>query len=327
MESACPNVVVLSLHGVVPAIPEFCSFDGSRTCLLRLYDFERLVRYCASRYKFLKVSELDDFITTGSSEQAIVLTFDDALASVVDYAAPVLERYNASATLFITTDWTEQQQIPTVFQLERDLWERTPCTLRIEAGTDAFERKISSRKDLPRLLEALWHFLFSSNTPPLSLKPSQITFDNIRWIPTSVREPREFWQPASWTELQQLVESGRFDIGSHGITHTPWPALTQTELENELRQSRRILEDVFQQSVTVCAYPHGQLNSAVAKQTAAVYTWAFANSRVPLVAASPRSAVPRVHVPSERPVLPSQIISWPLVASISRRIASILRVD
>ncbi|MDA0328577.1 MAG: polysaccharide deacetylase family protein [Gemmatimonadetes bacterium] len=275
----------------------------------------------------MKLSELDDFIETGSSERAVILTFDDALASVVAHAAPILAKYNASATVFVTTDWTERQQVPAIFLLERDLWGRTPCRLRIDAGAEVFERTVRSRRELPRVLEGLWAFLFSSETPPLSLNPAQVALDGQGWTPQGVREPREFWLPASWTELQQLVRSGLVDIGSHGVTHTAWPALTSAELDAELRQSKQILEDVFQQPVISCAYPHGRLTSDVARQTAEVYAWAFANARAPFSDATPRSAAPRIHVPSGRPVLPALAISQPVAAGVLRRVARMLRVD
>jgi peptidoglycan/xylan/chitin deacetylase (PgdA/CDA1 family) len=52
-------------------------------------------------------------------------------------------------------------------------------------------------------------------------------------------------------------------IGSHGIAHRDWTALTTAELQFELARSKRALEDICQRPIDTAAIPFGRYNAAV----------------------------------------------------------------
>ena len=58
------------------------------------------------------------------------------------------------------------------------------------------------------------------------------------------------------------VYSG-FEIANHSLTHPYLPDLSPADLEREVRDSRRILQDWFQQPVRGFCYPFGGVNPAV----------------------------------------------------------------
>ena len=61
---------------------------------------------------------------------------------------------------------------------------------------------------------------------------------------------------AGAAELRELAGAG-FEVGAHGMEHAPLVASTERELERELVESRRVLEDEVGASVTSVAYPYG----------------------------------------------------------------------
>lgn len=65
-------------------------------------------------------------------------------------------------------------------------------------------------------------------------------------------------------DLQELAGAG-MEIGSHGLTHTYLPELSQTEIESELAESKTIIEKVVKQPVASFAYPGGHYNCNVLK--------------------------------------------------------------
>ena len=216
-----PKLIVLMFHGVVRDIPEYAIWRGGSTCLLRASDFDRVVRWCGERYRILRLSDVADFLSSGSNETAVLLTFDDALASASDLAVGALTAHGASAAVFVTTDWTRSGRTPTIFLLERDLWARMPRTVRIESGDKAFTGSITSKRDLETLMGEIWSFLLLSKTAPLALDPLQVALDGEPWGVEGVPESRDFWSPASIDELRKRVDDGVFEIGSHGVTHIP----------------------------------------------------------------------------------------------------------
>ncbi len=197
-----PRLIVLMFHGVVSNLPEYARFSAGRSCLLRVSDFERTIEWCTQRYHIIRLSDVEEFLSSGSDETAVLLTFDDALASAVDLAAPVLEAFGTSATVFVTTQWTGKGRTPAVFLLERDLWTRMPRIVRIESGEKELVRTISSRGDLRSVIGAIWSFLLSSRTAPLLLDPLQVTLDGKQWSMERVPQARDFWFPASIDELR-----------------------------------------------------------------------------------------------------------------------------
>ena len=54
-----------------------------------------------------------------------------------------------------------------------------------------------------------------------------------------------------------------FEIGSHGLTHTRLTQVSPAEALNELRESKRRLEDLLQEPIAALALPGGRYNDAV----------------------------------------------------------------
>ena len=87
----------------------------------------------------------------------------------------------------------------------------------------------------------------------------------------------DFYEGMSCIQLAECARNPLITIGSHTVSH---PLLTQCDrdqLEFELTESRRFLEEVTGQSVSLFAYPAGDYNRGVAEAVkAAGYLAAFA---------------------------------------------------
>jgi peptidoglycan/xylan/chitin deacetylase (PgdA/CDA1 family) len=57
--------------------------------------------------------------------------------------------------------------------------------------------------------------------------------------------------------VRELVDAG-MAVGSHGMWHRPWIALTRAEADEELRQAREKITEVAGQSITRAAVPLGR---------------------------------------------------------------------
>jgi peptidoglycan/xylan/chitin deacetylase (PgdA/CDA1 family) len=65
-----------------------------------------------------------------------------------------------------------------------------------------------------------------------------------------------------WPQLRELAEAG-IDIGAHSRTHPRLPDLTRREIEAEIVQSKREIEDRVGHRVETFAYPYGDYDEAV----------------------------------------------------------------
>ena len=64
-------------------------------------------------------------------------------------------------------------------------------------------------------------------------------------------------------ELRELASLPGVRIGSHGLTHVRLTGCTDAQLERELRDSRRALEDLVGRAVSMLSYPHGAVDARV----------------------------------------------------------------
>lgn len=67
-------------------------------------------------------------------------------------------------------------------------------------------------------------------------------------------------------QVREVAEAG-FEVGSHGLRHTPLPAVPAVEVVREVGRSREVLEGLTGRPVRGFTYPYGQLG---AREVAAV---------------------------------------------------------
>jgi peptidoglycan/xylan/chitin deacetylase (PgdA/CDA1 family) len=66
------------------------------------------------------------------------------------------------------------------------------------------------------------------------------------------------------SDIRSLAEQG-FDFGTHGVTHRPLRELSHAELDAELSDSRRWLEDLLGKPVDTMSLPAGQGSAEVSE--------------------------------------------------------------
>lgn len=78
-------------------------------------------------------------------------------------------------------------------------------------------------------------------------------------------------------QIFEMLKSGLLTIGSHGKTHVVLNKLKTSDLENEIIQSKKILEKVFGLPVSIFAYSHGFYDKKTIKMVKkAGYRFAYA---------------------------------------------------
>jgi len=89
-------------------------------------------------------------------------------------------------------------------------------------------------------------------------------------------------EPMSWEEARGLHAKG-WALGSHAWSHHPLAQLSPERIEQELGESRRLIEARLGTTVRTCSYPNGSENAVVREAAARHYEAGFAvNSGNPL---------------------------------------------
>jgi peptidoglycan/xylan/chitin deacetylase (PgdA/CDA1 family) len=90
-------------------------------------------------------------------------------------------------------------------------------------------------------------------------------------------DARDELRTLTWNELEALVEDDLIDVGSHTKTHVHLPQLSDSELREELDESRHAIEDHLGRPAPFIAYPFGEEDGRVRAATRnAGYIGAFA---------------------------------------------------
>lgn len=80
-------------------------------------------------------------------------------------------------------------------------------------------------------------------------------------------------------QIQEIINSGLIEIGSHTLTHPNLTAISEQEAEHQIKESKILLENRFNVKVETFCYPYGVYSSQVAQvvkkvgYTAAVATY------------------------------------------------------
>ena len=87
---------------------------------------------------------------------------------------------------------------------------------------------------------------------------------------------RDWYDGLSIEELRELSSHPLATIGSHGVTHAVLNGCTDEELTMELQESKRFLEATTGARIDLFAYPKGEYDERVVRETEKVgYTAAF----------------------------------------------------
>lgn len=101
------RALILMYHRVLP-----CVEDDPFNLKVSNEHFDEHMAFLSSHYKVLSLEKLIDQLQRGRLNQhrAVTITFDDGYFDNYNYAFPVLKKYGLHATIFLATDYIEQQK-------------------------------------------------------------------------------------------------------------------------------------------------------------------------------------------------------------------------
>ena len=248
------SVVVLAYHRVVP-YESIDAYPLDAELISATPDaFDWQMKFLRQRMNPVSLSQVVAALDGGAAlpRHAVAVTFDDGFRDTFVHAFPSLARHRIPATVFLSTAYVDsdvpfwfEQVAHMMMQLPPGSIELPECGGRFPCGTRPQQRRASTRelqsalKGMPnerrtRLIEE-WTQRFPQPLPaPLDQSSKALT----------------------WAQVRDMARSG-IEIGSHTVSHPNLTQLSDTALDFELRESRRIIEERLERDVTTLAYPIG----------------------------------------------------------------------
>lgn len=211
------------------------------------------LRYLARNFKIVSIAAMVDRLAQHGVAPAneIVLTFDDGLRNNLSVVYPLLRELQVPATLFVCPD---------LISSGRWLWNHEArCRLQSlepEALSAVRSKLLAANVSVDGIVEWI-----------KTLKPAQR-----RWAQEMIRQATsdfratpaqsEAYDMMTWEELTSL-DPALITVGSHTLSHPILTTLPAEELDRELRESRRVLEQKLNREIPFFCYPNGSYDERV----------------------------------------------------------------
>jgi peptidoglycan/xylan/chitin deacetylase (PgdA/CDA1 family) len=205
------------------------------------------LRYLATHFNVVSLETMLDRITNGSLPLAheIVLTFDDGLRNNLTVVYPMLRELQLPATMFIC---------PALVESGAWLWNHEMrCRLQILAVPELAELRmklLSPGTSVDAIVEWM---------KTLPLEQRRIAEETVRqatagFLPSAAQH--EAFDVMNWSDLRSL-DRDLITVGSHTLSHPILTKLSVQEIEAEILESRRCLEQRLERKVDLFCYPNG----------------------------------------------------------------------
>jgi peptidoglycan/xylan/chitin deacetylase (PgdA/CDA1 family) len=201
-------------------------------CFVARSAFEDQMRYLATHTRILPLSEAVRRLCDGSlPTRAVSITFDDGYANNMEFAYPILQKYSASATIFLSSAYMESGEI---FPF-----------LKVKLIKLALGAKLSP--------DALYEY----RSTPLDLVMERV---DRWWGDVKSRLSSDQWgalRPLTVDEVRSS-DTKLVDFGAHSHTHCILKNEIGERRRDEIRLSINKVSEWTGRRVSLFAYPNGQ---------------------------------------------------------------------
>jgi peptidoglycan/xylan/chitin deacetylase (PgdA/CDA1 family) len=212
--------------------------------------FEAALRFLTAHYVPVSLQEvLTECDGQGLPPRAILVTFDDAYASVAESAAPLCRHYGVPAVFFVNAAFLDNRRLAPdnlVCYVANTLGMR-----RINAAVGAVPgyetRELHSLADV-----------FGAFFPAISLAEREIFLDALRHF-SGINESRMARDANLYLTGKQLCDLRSFDfeIGNHTYTHAHCRSFSQQDFVAEVDRNKAELEALSGTKIRSFSQPYG----------------------------------------------------------------------
>ena len=242
------SITVLCLHRVTEETDYFWP-------PMRPATFERLLQYCQKHYEVVDFPALS--APASGKKPRLVLSFDDGYKDFMEYALPLLTKYNLPCNHNVVINCLERNE---------PIW-----TQRFNILANHLRDNKLSGQLLPALEEtkfsgqtADWFKVYNTTIQVLLDMPRQARMEALEEWEKTYLVPANAVSMMDWEDVMVAQQQG-VSFGSHTISHDSLPTLPEKELFRELKESKAILELKTGKPCEVISLPNGQCSSLVVK--------------------------------------------------------------
>jgi peptidoglycan/xylan/chitin deacetylase (PgdA/CDA1 family) len=215
--------------------------------------FEKYIKYISSHYTVIKTNEINE--PSSENKPLATLSFDDGYLDNYEYALPILEKYNCSASFFIVTNCIDKN-IPTwtyIFDYKMQHSKKLSWKINFESVPKRFQEFKWNSK--------LARKLYAAKLKPIlkkieDKKREQVVLEIFQSL-DDVTLPSIMM---NWDQIRDLKNKNH-EIGSHTLSHKMLgKSSNKSDIYKELLESSIRIQKMLGTRPTSIAYPIGSYN-------------------------------------------------------------------
>jgi len=225
-------------------------FTGGMNVSITPKKFEAALRFLTTYYTPVRLQDvLSDSDGRALPRRAVLVTFDDAYASVAGYAAPLCRQLGVPAVFFVNAAFLDNQRLAPdnlVCYVANVLgMETIRSAARAVQGSDAPELRSLSE-------------VFTRFFPAVSLAEREVFLEALRQL-AGIDESRMAREAGMYLTSKQLRDLASFDfeIGNHTYTHVHCRSLSPEEFGSQVDRNKAELEALSGTKVRAFSQPYG----------------------------------------------------------------------
>lgn len=222
--------------------------------------FDKCIAHISKHYEVKLFEELAFTNELHIGKNIATIMFDDGYKDNLQYAAPILAKYNCKASFYVVTDSIDHN-IPTWTHLLEHHFQHTQLN-----AIDMDFPFLSSDLRVKNLASPEARIAYVGKLKPylkkLEHSQRQQVLNRVTSTYSDVPAPKIMMD---WNEVRQLKNAGHY-IGSHTVTHCMLGTmLNEAEVLEELTQSGRRIEQELGYFPLTISYPVGSYNATTVK--------------------------------------------------------------
>ena len=221
--------------------------------------FEKQIQWLSRHFNIVSIDEIIKHIKgeIKLSGRVAAVTFDGGYAGNYKYAFPVLKRYNAPATIYITTEPIDDN-IPWERKLLylMSLTKKDRFTIIFDGKEHNFEIKNSTQLSIVK--NKIQNHMFSLTPAARENRLKQLSHE--LGVDRSCFAEKLF---LSWNQINEMNKDPLITIGSHTLTHRILTKISYADAKKEIFESKLYIEKMLGETITSFCYPDGHFSKRI----------------------------------------------------------------
>jgi peptidoglycan/xylan/chitin deacetylase (PgdA/CDA1 family) len=219
--------------------------------------FENQIRYLANKYRFISLKDYSDVLhgrRVSLPDYSIILTIDDGYEDNYILAYPILKKYSIPATIFITTNFISHKQWLFSDKLQFILKNSKEPIFSFALGDTIHGFEVDTFEKWHKTQLTIFNFCRTLSEEDKGALVGKL----VKHLRVDVpEESNGDFRPLNWAQIREMNANG-IEFGSHTCSHPILSSLTQEQIERELIDSRKEIEENTNSQAYSFCYPNGQ---------------------------------------------------------------------